>query len=79
MMYTYTVFDGPPSACGPCAWPTHTEGALRALSSEGALRRALREARREARRSGQYKQSDRLWVLVWDCDDCIVADGSVEV
>ena len=76
-MFRYTIFDGDPSSSGPCAWPGHSEVELVATSSAVALEAALSVADIEGSTCGEYAHGDRLWVLVWDADDELVADGVV--
>lgn len=66
--YTYTIFDGDPSASGPCSWPSHEDVEIRGRSLDAIEQRILAEARRAARTCGQYQHSDRLWALIWDAD-----------
>lgn len=75
--FTYTIFDGNPHQSGPTAWPGHSEVEIEADTPEDVLVEALAEARAEGEASGEYENGDRLWVLVWNADNSIVAEGAV--
>lgn len=77
MSYTYTIFDGDPMTSGDCAWPDHQDVEVEAADADAALAQALETAESEGLACGEYASGDRLWVLVWDDDGMIVADGSV--
>lgn len=67
----YTIYDGDPDRCGPCAWPSHEDIDLDARDVLAALAEIEGIARQEARDCGQYEAGDRLWLQVWN-DDGVV-------
>jgi hypothetical protein len=78
-IYTYTIFDCNPSQGGDCSWPSHIDVEVEADNPADALEQALEEAKLEGESRGGYSAGDRLWVLVWDKNEQVVADGSVEL
>jgi hypothetical protein len=77
--YAYTIFDANPANSGSVAWPSHDEVEIEASSPEEALVAGLKEARKEGEASGAYNDGDELWVIVWDDDGIIVAEGNISL
>jgi hypothetical protein len=75
MTYAYTIFDANPHQSGSCAWPTHTDVEVEAVSAEEALEEALTEAEIHGDTCGEYETGDVLYVLVWE-DSILVAEGT---
>jgi hypothetical protein len=74
--YTYTIFDAPPSMSGGTAWPSHENVEVEADSPEEALEVALSEAEIYGDTCDEYDDGYVLYVLVWDADGIVVADGT---
>jgi hypothetical protein len=66
--YTFTIFDADPSSSGNTNWPSHTGVPIAALAPGIAMDRALQLAARAGYSSGEYRDGDRLWVLVYTPD-----------
>lgn len=82
MNYTYTIFDANPNESSGTAWDTHQDVAFVADSDDDArddVRSVLETEACGLNPEDGYEAGQRLYALVWDEDDILIAQVSYEL